>query len=600
MADKEELAEVAEAASAKLLVVLVAKLAAVATMVELLDTLLIVLEAALLVVLTPASIEVLDALSFETVDSVELEATSLVATRAIDSRVLDWALVCVFDASRVLDATSLEEINAELVELLGSTEVKLDETPTALATRGDVADALELPEVSWFVEEVLAAVIAGVAEDELLMLSGVEEVEAAKDVLLSTSELEFVELALLDVGNGGMLGVALLEIAPVAVVVSGMTLDKVDETLCTELSLEVLAIVTVVDTDDKLLPDGVLKVTLSLDSVLLDVDADNAFRARPLAEALVYIDAEESLKEVVVYVDEDESLEEGPLLDEALLDADDDCDGASNLFRAGSLLDDAAPVGEEEGASDITVLLEKPLPAIGEGVTEMELLVDDALLDVDGVDATKIVESDAVDENVPVVGLLPDTVLLEVNEDSTFKFALLPADASVNIDEKDKPEVDIDDVDTIKLDPLLVVLLKVLDNTLLAVNDGEESKLRLLLLDADEKALEVTEPLMEVDERVLTMFVLLALDRAEDEALWVKLLLNDVVDEDLTTGSRLPDVDDDEAADIELLPDADRASAGTPLIPTELILDADDEATAAETVDNENVDPETVDNKEVE
>ncbi|KAK5000246.1 hypothetical protein LTR66_000861 [Elasticomyces elasticus] len=98
---------------------------------------------------------------------------------------------------------------------------------------------------------------------------------------------------------------------------------------------------------------------------------------------------------------------------------------------------------------------------------------------------------------------------------------------------------------------------------------------------------------MEVDERVLTMFVLLALDRAEDEALWVKLLLNDVVDEDLTTGSRLPDVDDDEAADIELLPDADRASAGTPLIPTELILDADDEATAAETVDNENVDPET-------
>ncbi|KAK5000245.1 hypothetical protein LTR66_000860 [Elasticomyces elasticus] len=397
MADKEELAEVAEAASAKLLVVLVAKLAAVATMVELLDTLLIVLEAALLVVLTPASIEVLDALSFETVDSVELEATSLVATRAIDSRVLDWALVCVFDASRVLDATSLEEINAELVELLGSTEVKLDETPTALATRGDVADALELPEVSWFVEEVLAAVIAGVAEDELLMLSGVEEVEAAKDVLLSTSELEFVELALLDVGNGGMLGVALLEIAPVAVVVSGMTLDKVDETLCTELSLEsddetAEKVETVLLDSDKTEAvelaltdgdrDGVLKVTLSLDSVLLDVDADNAFRARPLAEALVYIDAEESLKEVVVYVDEDESLEEGPLLDEALLDADDDCDGASNLFRAGSLLDDAAPVGEEEGASDITVLLEKPLPAIGEGVTEMELLVDDALLDV--------------------------------------------------------------------------------------------------------------------------------------------------------------------------------------------------------------------------
>ncbi|KAK4986140.1 hypothetical protein LTR50_005512 [Elasticomyces elasticus] len=500
IAGKEELAEVTETASAKLLVVLVAKLAAVATRVELLDTALLgvldaalltvldasllwlldtvllrVLRVALLVVLTPASIEVLDTVPLETVDSVDLEATSL------------------------LDATSLEEVNAGPVELLGFADVEVDETPTAFATRGDVAEALGLPEGFWLVEEVLVAVAAGVAENELLMLSEVVEVETTKDVLLSTSELEFIELELLDVGTGGMLGVALLEVDPVAVVLFELTLDEVDETLCPKLFLEVLAIVTVDDTNDKLLLLSDDETAEKVETVVLDSDNTEAVELTPTdgdrddvlnvtlsLDTLVYIDEEDSLVKAVANVDENESLEEGLLLDEAVLSIDDDNVGTSDVLRAGSLLGDAAPVAEEERASDTTVLLGSPLLDIGEGVPEMELSVDDALLDVDEVDATKAVVSDAVDEDTPVVGLLSDTIPLEVDEDSTFKFALLPADAAVNVDEDDKSKVDIDDADTTEVDPLLVVLLKVLEakslpgEMLLCVDDDNASRVELL------------------------------------------------------------------------------------------------------------------------
>ncbi|KAK5000640.1 hypothetical protein LTR66_000552 [Elasticomyces elasticus] len=193
--------------------------------------------------------------------------------------------------------------------------------------------------------------------------------------------------------------------------------------------------------------------------------------------------------------------------------------------------------------------------------------------------------------------------LLDVGTGGMLGVALLEVDPVAVV----LSELTLDEVDE-TLCPLLVVLLKVLeakslpilDNPLLGVDDGEGSKLGLLLLDADEKALEVVEPLLEVTERVLTRFVLLELAKAEEETLWVKLLLIGVADEDLATGSGLLDIDEDVAVKIELLLNVDRASVGAPLLPTELILDADDEATAAETVDDENVDPETVDSKEVE